>query len=57
MKKLKEMTNKEKLIFTIKLGKAKDLKDKGLSISDIAKELKISESTVRNWFNDYFKES
>ena len=57
MKKVKEMTNKEKLILTIKLGKAKDLKDKGLSISDIAKELKISESTVRNWFNDYFKES
>ena len=57
MKNLKEMNNKEKLIFTIKLGKAKDLKDKGLSISDIAKELKVSESTVREWFNNYFKES
>ena len=51
MKKLKEMTNKEKYI------KVKNLKDNGLSISDISKELKISESTVRHWFNYYLKES
>ena len=56
MKDVKEMTNKEKHILTIKLGKAKDLKEKGLSINDIANELKVSESTVRNWFDTYFKE-
>lgn len=57
MKNLKEMNNKEKHIFEIKLGKVKNLKDKGLSISNIAKELKISESTIRDWFNYYLKES
>jgi len=44
LKAIKEEEKREKI------KKALELREKGLSIREIAKELRVTERTIRNWF-------
>lgn len=44
-----KLTNVEFMRLALKIGKTERYLEKGMSIPDIAKKLKVGESTVRSW--------